>query len=212
MQLSQIESSLSRMQTHYTKAQGQKELLETSLSLAQDKLDTIQSSIMRGELVQALFTKTSEYARAQLKTRIEATVTAGIQSIFQNDDEFLVELGEFRGQSAADWRVRTKGGTVDFENSDGGGLVDGVSAALRLSIIESCRPKLGGPVFLDESGKHLSREYLPNMAEFLKQYARTTNRQLFLITHWAELSEIADVSYEVTQNEHGISGVKRNVY
>ncbi len=212
MNLQQLDTALSKMQNHYTKALGQKELLEDLLSLSEDNLRSTEADLMQGELVQALFTKTSEYARAQLKTRIEATVTAGIQSIFQNDDEFLVELGEFRGQPAADWRVRTKGGTVDFENSDGGGLVDGVSAALRLSIIESCRPKLGGPVFLDESGKHLSREYLPNMAEFLKQYARTTNRQLFLITHWAELSEIADVSYEVTQNEHGISGVKRNVY
>lgn len=210
MLISQIESSLAAMTTHYTKAQGQKELLEKSLSLAEDKLEELESSIMRGELVQALFTKTSEYARAQLKSRIEATVTAGIQAIFQNDDEFMVEMGESRGQAAADWRVKTKGGVVDFENSDGGGLVDGISAALRLSVMETSRPKPGGPVFLDESGKHLSREYLPNMAEFLKQYTRTTGRQLFLITHWEELAEIADVSYKVTQDESGISGVKQS--
>jgi len=207
--LQQIDSSLSKMQTFYTKAQGRKELLEESLSLAQDKLETVQNSIVRGELVQVLLTKTSDFARAQLKTRIEATVTAGIQAIFQNDDEFFVEMGEFRGQAAADWRVKTPNGTVDVENSDGGGIVDTLSMALRVAVMETSRPKPGGPVFLDESGKHLSREYLPNMAEFLKQYTRTAGRQTFLITHWSELAEIADVSYVVIQDEKGISGVKR---
>ena len=105
---------------------------------------------MRGELVQALFTKTSEYARAQLKQRIEATVTAGIQAIFQNDDEFFVEMGEFRGQPAANWRVKTKGGVVDPEESDGGALSDVTSTALRMSVLETSRPKPGGAVYLDE--------------------------------------------------------------
>ena len=76
--------------------------------------------------------------------------------------------------------------------------------------METSRPKPGGPVFLDESGKHLSREYLPNMAEFLKQYTRKTGRQMLLITHWEELADIADVSYKTVKNEEGISGVKRS--
>jgi len=213
MQLSQLESSLAAMQTHYTKAAGQKELLEKSLSLAQEKLSSIQQSIMRGELVQALFTKTSEYARAQLKQRIEATVTAGIQAIFQNDDEFFVEMGEFRGQAAADWRVKTKGGVVDPHEADGGGLSDIVSAALRLSVMEMARPKPGGPVLLDEPGRNLSgqssgSDYLPNMAMFLKEYAKQTGRELWIVTHEEPLMEIADVSYRVGLKE-GISEVRK---
>jgi len=210
-----IDKSISAMQIHYTKAAGQKELLEKSLSLAQEKLSSIQQSIMRGELVQALFTKTSEYARAQLKQRIEATVTAGIQAIFQNDDEFFVEMGEFRGQPAANWRVKTKGGVVDPEESDGGALSDVTSTALRMSVLETSRPKPGGAVFLDEPGKFISSqssgsEYLNNMAVFLKEYARQTGRQLMIVTHEEPLMEIADVAYRVVQDKDGISGVKRS--
>ena len=213
MNLQQIDSSLSKMQTFYTKAQGRKELLEESLSLAQDKLETVQNSIVRGELVQVLLTKTSDFARAQLKTRIEATVTAGIQAIFQNDDEFFVEMGEFRGQAAADWRVKTKGGVVDPHEADGGGLSDIVSAALRLSVMEMARPKPGGPVLLDEPGRNLSgqssgSDYLPNMAMFLKEYAKQTGRALWIVTHEEPLMEMADVSYRVGQKD-GISEVKK---
>lgn len=215
MNINLLESSLLAMTTHYTKAQGQKELLEKSLSLAEDKLEELESSIMRGELVQALFTKTSEYARAQLKSRIEATVTAGIQAIFQNDDEFFVEMGEFRGQPSAEWRVKTKGGVVDPEESDGGALSDVTSTALRMSVLETSRPKPGGAVYLDEPGKFISSqssgsEYLNNMAVFLKEYARNTHRQCMVVTHEEPLMAIADISYRVTQNKEGISEVRRN--
>lgn len=217
MEIQQINSSLAAMTTHYTKAQGQKELLEKSLSLSEDKLEELESSIMRGELVQALFTKTSEYARAQLKQRIEATVTAGIQAIFQNDDEFFVEMPPegFRGQPAANWRVKTKGGIVDPEESDGGALSDVTSTALRMSVLETSRPKPGGAVYLDEPGKFISSqssgsEYLNNMAVFLKEYARQTGRQLLIVTHEEPLMEMADVAYRVVQDKDGISGVKRS--
>lgn len=226
MQLSQIESSLVKMQTHYTKAVGQKELLEASLLAVQKKLAAIQADITRGELVQALFTKTSEYARAQLKQRIEATVTAGIQAIFQNDDEFFVEIGEFRGQPAANWRVKINspvkvngkivapGGIVDPEDADGGGLSDIVSSTLRLSILETSRPKPEGPCLLDEPGRNLSgqssdSDYLPNLATFIKEYAKQSGRQVFLVTHEDPLMEVADVSYRVTQNTERISEVKK---
>ena len=227
MNIQQINSSLAAMTTHYTKAQGQKELLETSLSLDEEKLEELDSSIMRGELVQALFTKTSEYARAQLKRRIEATVTAGIQAIFQDDDEFMVKMGEFRGQAAADWRVKVNGtatvngmvvpygGVVDPEEADGGGLTNAVSTALRLSVLETSRPKLGGALFLDEpthfvSGESSGSEFVLNMTIFLKEYAKNTSRQLFLVTHHNELKNIADASYSVVRGADRISEVRRN--
>jgi DNA repair exonuclease SbcCD ATPase subunit len=213
MNIQQVEASLVQMQSHYAKAQGKKELLESSLGLAQEKLEQIKKDIAQGELVQALFTKTSEYARVQLKQRIEATVTAGIQAIFQNDDEFFVEMGEFRGQPAADWQVKTKGGVVDPHEADGGGLSDTVSTTLRLSIIETARPKPGGPVLLDEPGRNLSgqssgSDYLPNMAVFLKEYARQTGRSLLIVTHEEPLMEMADAAYRVVQKD-GISEVKK---
>ena len=54
----------------------------------------------------------------------------------------------------------------------------------------------------------ISREYLPNVAEFLKQYLQKTDRQGILITHAEPLAEVADVSYRVSQTD-GISEVTR---
>ena len=61
---------------------------------------------------------------------------------------------------------------------------------------------------LDEPGKMISAEYLPNVAEFLKQYLKKTGRQGIMITHHEPLAEVADVSYRV-QQVNGISEVER---
>jgi DNA repair exonuclease SbcCD ATPase subunit len=65
-------------------------------------------------------------------------------------------------------------------------------------------------VLFDEPGKMISKEYLPNVAEFLKQYAKKTGRQIILVTHHEALADVADVGYKVTQ-ENGVSEVTRSV-
>ena len=65
-------------------------------------------------------------------------------------------------------------------------------------------------MLLDEPGKMISKEYLPNVAEFLKQYATKTGRQIILVTHHEALADVADVGYVVKQ-ENGVSEVSRNV-
>jgi len=65
-----------------------------------------------------------------------------------------------------------------------------------------------GPLFLDEVGKHVSKEYAPNVAYFLKQYSAQFNRQIVLITHNADLAEIGETSISVTRKPSGESEVK----
>jgi len=57
----------------------------------------------------------------------------------------------------------------------------------------------------------VSREYLPNVAEFLKQYAAKTGRQVLMVTHAEPLADVADVSYRVSQAGDGVSEVDRVV-
>lgn len=98
----------------------------------------------------------------------------------------------------------------DPESSRGGGVSDVVSLALRLALLELSRPRVEGPVLLDEVGKHISAQYAPNVAQFLKQYAEKTGRQIVLVTHMNALAEVANVSYRVSQ-ENGVSEVQRYV-
>lgn len=211
MTLQQMESHLAYMRHRYDKALGQFDLLMADRRDKATQLSTAHKDIAIYEQVQALFGKVSEFAREQLRIKITATVTAALQAILERDDiSFEIILRTVGGQPAAQWEVQSLYGDTlvagDPESARGGGVSDIVSLALRLALLELARPKPQGMVMLDEAGKHISREYLPNVAEFLKQYAQRTGRQICLVTHADPLAEVADVSYRVTQVD-GISAV-----
>jgi DNA repair exonuclease SbcCD ATPase subunit len=211
--LIQIESGLTNLRTKYNQEAGQLALLEQQQAEKQQQLQQAKDDIDVWQQVQTMFSEVSEYSRKQLKLRIEETVTAALQAIFCEDNiKFVIDIKVSNGKPAAEWTVVSSFG--DFavaaspEDAKGGGITDVVSLALRLALLELARPKPTGPVILDEPGKMISREYLPNVADFLKQYLQQTGRQGLMITHAEALAEVADVSYRVSQAD-GISEVTR---
>ena len=226
--LENLESNLAALRTRHSQAQGQRDLLISQRREKEEELAAARQDIELWRDVQILLSKASEFARQQLKTRIEQTVTAALAAIFNDSTmKFEIEMGNIAGKPAADWRVVScyeipaKAGDEDVklsaytvvaspEDAKGGGVTDVVSLALRLALLELSRPRPGGPVLLDEPGKMISKEYLPNVAEFLKQYAAKTGRQIIMVTHHDVLTDVADVGYKVIQ-ENGVSEVARSV-
>ena len=223
-----LESELATLKNRYQQAQGQRDLLINQRREKQNELAAARADIELWRDVQVLLSKASEFARQQLKTRIEQTVTAALAAIFADSTmRFEIEMKDIGGKPAADWRVVScykipaKAGDEDVklsaytvvaspEDAKGGGVTDVVSLALRLALLELSRPRPGGPVLLDEVGKHVSAEYVANVAEFLRQYAAQTGRQVILVTHQQGLMDVADVGYKVSQ-DNGASEVTRNV-
>ncbi len=208
-----IEFRLSEMRSHYEQGRGQLELLQRQHAEKKEALTHAHHDLEVWRQVQLLFSRVSEFAREQLKARIEETVTAALQAVFMDDSlRFQVVIRSSNSQPAADWEVVSRYGDTEIANSPedarGGGIVDVVSIALRLAMLELSRPKPGGPVILDEPGKHVSAEYAPNLAYFLRQYAERTGRQIIMVTHNAALAEVADKAFHVTKTAEGTSEVK----
>jgi DNA repair exonuclease SbcCD ATPase subunit len=199
------------MRSAYAAGVGARDLLQRQLETKEAELTRAREDIAVWEQVQFLFAKVSEYAREQLKARIEETVTAALVTVFGEGYFFRINLRTMGGQPAAEWQVISQYGDFEVaaspEDARGGGITDVVSLALRLAMLELVRPKPGGPVILDEPAKMVSAEYAGNLAYFLKQYAARTGRQVIMVTHNAQLAEVADKSYLVTQ-VNGVSEVK----
>ncbi len=202
--LSHLEFSLSELRSKYEQGRGQKALLQKQLDETDQELTGVQVDLETWRQVQTLFSKVSEYAREQLKARIEAVVTSALQAVFGEEGlAFQIRIGERAGLPVADWEVMSLYGDQvvvgEPETCRGGGVVDVISLALRLALLELSRPKPEGPVVLDEVGKHVSSYYAPNVALFLKEYCRKTGKQILLITHQDALAEVADKSYQVVK-------------
>lgn len=208
----------STLRSHVDQLTGREQALQAELTKARERASAARIDIDTWQKVQVLFGQVSEFARGQLKTRVEQTVTAALQAIFEDPRlEFKIELKTQAGKPAAEWQVVSRYSQEDGtkttvaanpEDARGGGITDVVSLALRLALLELARPKPEGPVLLDEPGKMISAEYVPNLAAFLKQYAQKTGRQIILVTHHEALADVADAAYRVEQRD-GISEVVR---
>ena len=160
------------------------------------------------EKVQRLLQLTSEFARQQAKIRIEEIVTSALTVVFGKDYKFRLSMEVRSNRPEVDYWLESEGIVTQLKPPDydrGGGVADVVSLALRLAVTELSEVR--GPVFLDEVGKHVSAEYAPNVAYFLKEYSGKFGRQMILITHNEALAEIGEVSLAVSQT-NGKSVVK----
>lgn len=182
------------------KMAGQRELLQQQLNEAIMQKVEAEKKIGLYDKVQILLQKTSEYARQQVKRRLEEIVTQALAVVFGKPYRFWMTVETRSNRPEVDYWLECEGVVTQLKPPDydnGGGIVDVISLALKLAVAELEGVK--GPMLLDEVGKHVSAEYAPNVAFFLKEYSRQFNRQIILITHNEALAEIGEVSYLVSQ-------------
>lgn len=199
--INSIEKYTQQLMVEYAMKKSVKEKLEKDLTAKQNELQRAAHLIDTLEQVRLLLQRASEYAREQIKQQIEMLVTHCLQFVFGPNLEFEIELNEVRGKTSAEFYVISIYNDVKVktkpQDARGGGIVDVISLALRIAVIQSTDIYKDGPLILDEPAKHVSNEFINNVAQFLKQISDVFHRQIIMVTHNQYLSEIADLAYKV---------------
>lgn len=205
-----IEKHMQSLKVEYATKKSLREKLENDLKDKTQKMQELIDLVDILEQVRVLLQRTSEYAREQIKQQIEMLVTHCLQFVFGPNLEFVIELSEMRGKTNAEFYVVSIYDDVKIKNKPqdarGGGVVDVISLALRIAVVQSAHSYEKAPLILDEPAKHVSSEYIGNVAQFLKQISDVFQRQIIMVTHNQYLSEIADLAYKVELKE-GVSAV-----
>jgi len=176
------------------------------LSIAQAEQAALVTSSAELREVNALLEKCNITARKLIKTEIESLVTSAIQMVFEDPTMYFnIAFVPRRNQIEADFTIShrvTKDNIVeesvlddDIRETSGGGVVDVVSTALRIILMELF--KIEGPIILDEPGRMISEQYIDNFGKFLVAICKQFNRQIILITHNNRLAEYADNKIEL---------------
>ncbi|NBI07923.1 ATPase [Senegalia massiliensis] len=208
----ELDNNIKKLRDIYSSEKGKKDAIEQEILDKTTKISTLDNDIDVLEKTNILLQRTSEYAREQSKYQIENLVTNCLQYIFDENMEFKIEINEAYGKPNAEFYVITNGvETIKTkpEDSRGGGIIDIISLALRISFLQIHNPKVFGPLILDEPAKHVSEEFIFNVSEFLKQISEMFNRQIIMVTHNNHLASIADLAYRVELN--GITSVVEKV-
>lgn len=196
-----LDNYLLEAKNHLSREQGKSDKLKEQLESNNSKVIKINLELDLLSKVSILFQKTSEFAREQAKSQIESLVTKCLQFVFDSDIKFLIEIEELRGKANAEFYVVNEVDDLLIktkpELSRGGGVVDIVSLALRIAFLQIHKPKIQGPLILDEPAKHVSEEFVFNVADFLKQTSELFNRQIIMVTHNNHLAAIGTNAYKV---------------
>lgn len=161
--------------------------------------------------VQQLFQMTAAFAREQSKVHIENMVTSCLRVVFPQEIRFIIEMAESNRRMHANFFIEDRiGGEVHQfppQEARGGGMVDVISLALRISFLLRATPPLEKILILDEPAKHVSEDYIHNVAELLLQIAQEFSMQVVLVTHNRHLAYMGERVYEVS-GEEGISIIR----
>ena len=176
--------------------------LKRDLGELQEEITSNRLEIGELETMRVLYQTASDEARQVFVDQFQSIVTKALQFTFGPEFQFVIESKESHGKPEIEFWIESEqdGVTVrtGLEDSTGGGLVDIVSLALRMAIIELYNdPVLNGPLQLDEPGKHVSENYAIKLAQFLKECGKTFDRQIIMVTHQTYLSAIADRNLQV---------------
>ncbi|MBW4828744.1 MAG: ATPase [Clostridiaceae bacterium] len=198
---SDLENKIEYINNFLSRESGKRDkILEQIKDISAD-LSNISENVEVLEKVNILLQKTSEYARGQAKKQIEVIVSNCLQYIFDSNMEFIIEIEELYGKPNAEFYVITKEGKniikTKPELSRGGGVVDIISLALRISFLQVHKPFIHGPLILDEPAKHVSEDFIFNVADFLKRTSEMFGRQIIMVTHNNHLSSVSTNSYRV---------------
>ncbi|MCX7951780.1 MAG: ATPase [Clostridiales bacterium] len=200
--IDKLNEYLNKEKEEYYKLKGQLDILENEKKNLNFKLTDLNKEEEKLLLVKHLLQNAAEFARNQSKQQIEYIVSNCLQYIFNSNLEFKIELTEKANRNEAEFYVIT---SLDDEmklitkpeTSRGGGVVDIVSLALRIALLEAHNPKINGPLILDEPAKHVSEDFIINVADFLKQVSNMFKRQIIMVTHNTHLLESADIKYRI---------------
>jgi DNA repair ATPase RecN len=152
------------------------------------------------EQAAALLRSYSTEAAEKLRSDIEKLVTYGVQSVFGDESlSFKVTNRVLRGVQVVEFALVSNGVERPVLGSHGGGVAEVVGFILRVVVVllSSRRPFL----VLDEPFARVSVNYRPRLAQFVAELVERTSLQLLIVTHDADLPEVADRHYRLTLRE-----------
>ncbi|MDI6709418.1 MAG: AAA family ATPase [Bacillota bacterium] len=162
----------------------------------------------QARLASLLLEKLAAAIRKQTYATVERIVNLALETVFGVGYSFRIHSDGSEGETTVLFALATPYGALcdgePLARAHGGGLVDLVGLALRLSMLVVARPPLPGPLILDEPARHLSDQYISDLARFLKLVTQDLHRQVIVATHDQHLTGAADTVF-VLADEGGVA-------
>ena len=151
------------------------------------------------ELKEFLLSVSASY-RDQLCNLFASLVTEALSSIFEKDIRFKINLYSYRNEPAIDVSVIESDLEIDPQKSCGGGLNDIISFVIKIIFIHL--KKSSKIIILDEPLKFLSRDYIEQSSNFIRNISKRMNIQIIVVSHKPDFELGCDKLITIEKNEN----------
>ena len=203
-----IGDQIKELKGRLERLQGRRSWIEQEL--AKVKKDLVEARRQHNRALQAreIVRQVGLTTQEQLQVHISNTVTLALESVFPRPYKLVVEFVKRRNKTECDLMLEHKGSRVHPMEAVGGGVVDVVSFALRVSSWALLTPRPAPVLILDEPFRHLSTDLLPLAGKMLKEISEKLALQVIMVTHAEELVEEADKVFVVSKDKKGRTQVR----
>lgn len=199
-------SRLGKARRQLDRERGEAYALATSGQAITAEIAALNTDVQLYERAAHVLASIGEQRQDAAQRHVEALVTKGLQTIFSEELSFHLVPGVRAKTPVVDFVVRStlSDGTVvdtDVMEARGGGLAATVGFLLRLVILLLSNHRQDTVLFLDETFAHVSAEYEPRLAEFLRELVDKTGVQIVMVTHSDAFLDAADLTYRLEQHD-----------
>lgn len=190
---------LSREQREVDRLIGEAQAVARRGKEVQESVQVLDEDIQNYDKAIAVLQSFGEARQQELQEKIERLVTHGLQTIFKEDIYFRIKTRPVGKLVAMDFEIATSLDGAEVATpvleARGGGIAAVAGFLLRLVVLLLFGVEARPLLVLDEAFAQVSAEYVPSLAEFIRELVEKTPVQIVLITHTDGFLEVADTAY-----------------
>jgi DNA repair exonuclease SbcCD ATPase subunit len=191
--------TIDKMRTKLARDTARRDMLQTALA---EHMASLEKMTQRTEYLtkaREIIMLVGKLTQQQLEYQISNLVSLALATVFDDPYTFSVQFIERHNMVEADLLLQKGDDTYDPLESVGGGVVDVVSFALRITDWKL----RGGRAFIafDEQFRNVSRDRQPKVGLLLKRLSEELHIQIVLVSHQNEVNDMADKVFLVKHGE-----------
>lgn len=197
--------SLSELMNIHTRLQGRVDGLTDevkSISIQQEALKLRHKHELDA---QALIQKAGQRIQQRLAQHLKDITQSFLDAVFPGAYQFVVRFVPARGKTDIILALTKNGTEMNPMKSNGGGVVDVVSTALRIACWSISKTR--NTLLMDEPFKFLSARHRPQMGEIIRSLSDRLKLQMIIITHDPAIASVAHRTVTIDQ-QYRVSFVK----
>lgn len=188
------------------KLRGERNMVLERRNILVSRKEELKDLLIKAEKAQAIIQDVARQTQEELKFHVQDIVSLALAAVFPDPYTFEIDFVIRRNKTEADLFLVRDGERIDPLTASGGGVVDVVSFALRVTLWTLSKAR--GTIILDEPFRFVSRDLQSKAGEMMKQLSKKLDLQFIMVTHNPDMIDAADNVLTVVQ-EDGVSRLTR---